>query len=196
MKNLDLNGSMTSNKEWEDKVMTQYIDKSAVMAEIERRLERIANTSSEDNRELSAIRGAQQYELIKLVQYIDTLEVKDLYEQCVQYDSIKAGIQAHAETYSFNIESMLFQQLTKEQQKLWRKEIEQAVISGGDAGYLLAKDTRYKENLEVKDVDLEKEIQQHINDCLDIKFPTTDIKTIAKDVEYTARKFFELGLKA
>ena len=51
------------------------------------------------------------------------------------------------------------------------------------------------DTLEVKEVDLEKEIQQHINDCLDIKFPTTDIKTIAKDVEYTAHKFFELGLK-
>ena len=50
--------------------------------------------------------------------------------------------------------------------------------------------------LEVKEVDLEKEIQQHINDCLNIKFPTTDIKMIAKDVEYTASKFFELGLKA
>ena len=50
--------------------------------------------------------------------------------------------------------------------------------------------------LEVKEVDLEKEIQQHLNDCLDIKFPTTDTKIIAKDVEYTARKFFELGLKA
>jgi hypothetical protein len=54
----------------------------------------------------------------------------------------------------------------------------------------------FLDTLEVKEVDLEKEIQQHINDCLDIKFPTTDIKTIAKDVEYTARKFFELGLKA
>lgn len=52
------------------------------------------------------------------------------------------------------------------------------------------------DTLEVKEVDLEQEIQQHINDCLDIKFPTTDIKMIAKDVEYTARKFFELGLKA
>lgn len=50
--------------------------------------------------------------------------------------------------------------------------------------------------LEVKEVDLEKEIQKHINECLDIKFPTTDIKLIAKDVEYTARKFFELGIKA
>ena len=49
---------------------------------------------------------------------------------------------------------------------------------------------------EVKEVDLEKEIQQHINDCLDIKFPTTDIKMIAKDVEFTARRFFKLGLKA
>ena len=52
------------------------------------------------------------------------------------------------------------------------------------------------DTLEVKEVDLEKEIQQHINDCLDIKFQTTDIKLIAKDVEYTARKFFELGLKS
>ena len=52
------------------------------------------------------------------------------------------------------------------------------------------------DGLEVEEVNLEKEIQQHINDCLDIKFPTTDIKMIAKDVEYTARKFFELGLKA
>lgn len=54
----------------------------------------------------------------------------------------------------------------------------------------------FLDTFEVKEVDLEKEIQQHINDCLNIKFPTTDIKMIAKDVEYTARKFFELGLKA
>jgi hypothetical protein len=43
--------------------------------------------------------------------------------------------------------------------------------------------------------DLEEEIERHIKECLDIKFPTTNIKMIAKDVEYTARKFFELGLK-
>ena len=75
---------------------------------------------------------------------IDTLEVKDPYEQCVQYDSSKAGIQSHAEIYSFNIESELFDQLTKEQQALWRKEIEQAVVSGGEAGYELAMDMRFK----------------------------------------------------
>lgn len=86
------------------------------------------------------------------------LLLKDLlenpYGRCIQYPSIKDGIKAHAETYSFNIESELFNQLTKEQQKLWRKEIEQAYISGGNVGVELAGDTRYKENLEVKEVDL------------------------------------------
>ena len=93
-----------------------------------------------------------------------TQEEKDIYEQCVQYDSIESGIQAHAETYSFNIESELFHQLTKEQQTLWRKEIEYAVISGGHAGVELARDPRYEENLKTIDALIEKAtsyIQQH-----------------------------------
>lgn len=49
--------------------------------------------------------------------------------------------------------------------------------------------------IEVKEVDLEKEIQDHIRECLDVKFPTTNIELIKKDVAYTAKKFFELGLK-
>lgn len=56
----------------------KLIDKDAIVAEIERRLEKIANASSENNRELSTIPGAQQYELISLVQYINTLEVKEV----------------------------------------------------------------------------------------------------------------------
>ena len=60
---------------------------------------------------------------------------------------------------------------------------------------LLEKIENFINTLEVKEVDLEKEIQEHINECLDIKFPTTDIKLIAKDVEFTARKFFELGMQ-
>ena len=48
--------------------------------------------------------------------------------------------------------------------------------------------------LEVKEVDLEKEIQNHIKECLDVKFPTTDVELIKKDVAYTAKKFFELGM--
>lgn len=46
---------------------------------------------------------------------------------------------------------------------------------------------------EQPEVDLEKEIQKHIKECLDIKFPTTDIELIKKDVAYTARKFYGLG---
>ena len=44
------------------------------------------------------------------------------------------------------------------------------------------------------EVDLEKEIQDYIKECLDVKFPTTDIEQIKKDVAYTARHFYELGL--
>lgn len=68
----------------------------------------------------------------------------------IQYASVEQGVKAFAETYSFNIESKLYDQLTKEQQILWRKEIEQAVISGGEVGIELARDIRYKENNEVK----------------------------------------------
>lgn len=83
-------------------------------------------------------------------------DVKDIYKECIQYDSIEEGIKAHAETYSFNIESELFHQLTKEQQTLWRKEIEWAVISGGEVGVELARDPRYKENLKTNDALIEK----------------------------------------
>ena len=37
--------------------------------------------------------------------------------------------------------------------------------------------------------DLETEIQRHLEECLDVKFPTTDIEIIKKDVAYTARRF-------
>lgn len=37
-----------------------------------------------------------------------------------------------ASEYSFNIESLLFNQVDKEQQALWKKEIKQAFIAGFD----------------------------------------------------------------
>lgn len=126
--------------------------------------------------------GGKIIELQELEDCLDTLEVKDPYEQCVQYDSIKSGIQAHADTYSFNIESELFNQLTKEQQKLWRKEIEQAVISGGEVGVELARDARYKENLEVKDESLEKfKSLQHV---------TKDLHQTLEDWGYAPNLYF------
>ena len=55
----------------------ELINIDTIVEEIERRLEAIANVSSE-NRELAAIQGAQQYELINLIQFIDTLEVREV----------------------------------------------------------------------------------------------------------------------
>ena len=171
--------------------MAQHINKDAVVAEIER-LKTIYN----DNENIHHV--AKYNILVDILSFLDTLEVKDPYEQCIQYDSIKAGIQAHAETYSFNIESELFNQLTKEQQVLWRKEIEQACINGGEMGVELARDPRYKENLEMKEVDLEKEIQRQYNVH---KNPDNSIVKncviMTKDgFEYFAKHFYSLGLKA
>lgn len=140
--------------------MTQYIDKAALVAEIEKRWRSLANKNYKAN-------GKYDIEistLLSIKSFIDTLEVKDPYGLWVQYPSVKDAIQAHAETYSFNIESRLFHQLTKEQQELWRKEIEQAYISGGEVGVELARDTRYKENLEVKEVELNDEKCKDLND--------------------------------
>jgi len=107
--------------------MTHLIDKAAVKAIIGRMQD---CTMDEDGNFYSSSALAEYNILCDLENRLDTLEVKDPYEQCVQYDSIKAGIQAHAETYSFNIESELFQQLTKEQQVLWRKETENTFNNG------------------------------------------------------------------
>lgn len=176
--------------------MEQYISKSALVVEIER-LDALYHTSKSLTGDLF-IQG--------LFSFIDTLEVKDPYEQYVQHESIEAGIKAHAETYSFNIESQLFPQLTKEQQALWRKEIEQACISGGEMGIELARDLRYKENLEVKGVDLEKEIDKFYGmyrkdgqtfnledneECVDWK-----VDCNPNFEKAFAKHFFELGMVA
>ena len=165
--------------------MAHYIDKSALVAELERRIKEIEEIGT-----YLSPKGT----LTNLLCYIKTLEVKDPYEQCIQYASIESGIKAHAEVYSFNIESELFNQLTKEQQALWRKEIERACISGGYNGLDLAKDQRYKENLEVKEEDLEEEIERvrkthFIND--DFEKATLE----GRQITNIAKHFFELGMR-
>ena len=158
----------------------QYLSKDKVVTTIERLQDECEEKSDNGGVEL----------LEKLFNKLSTFEVKDPYEQCVQYDSIKAGIQAHAETYSFNIESELFHQLTKEQQKLWRKEIEQACISGGEMGVELAKDPRYKENLEAKEVDLEKSLTGFMG-----RYAHENSGEYPSAIDI-AKHFFELGFKA
>ncbi len=83
--------------------------------------------------------------------------------------------------------------LIAEIERLYKEHSSKEYIDEG--GVVLDELEDFLNTLEVKEVDLEKQMQDHIRDCLDIKFPTTDIDLIKKDVEYTARKFFELGLK-
>ena len=171
--------------------MAHLIDKSTLVAEIESK-KKCAQTLGDNaiNNSMQQFYDGMKQGCVDLLSFLDTLEVKDPYEECVQYDSIKAGIQSNAETYSFNIESKLFNQLTKEQQEMWRKEIEQAYISGGDTGVEFARDTRYKENLEVKEVDLEKEYEEFVVD--DPVYNKLVNGIVGKAI---AKHFFELGLK-
>jgi len=124
--------------------MIQYIDKDALIAEINKRI---------IDAPINYVGHQRVWAYNDVKDILNTLEVIDPYALCIQYPSIEDGIKSHAEVYSFNIESKLFNQLTKEQQVLWRKEIEQACISGGEAGVELARDPRYKENLEVKEME-------------------------------------------
>ena len=168
----------------------ELIDKETVVAEIERimdaEMENINSSEQHRNASEKQRYNARMPLLTHILSFLNTLEVIDPYENCIQYSSIKDGIEAYAETYSFNIESKLFNQLTKEQQALWRKEIEQTCISGGEVGVELARDKRYKENLEVKEVDLEKEFDK----CCENYIFDDECEI------YTAKHFFDLGLKA
>ena len=118
--------------------MEKYISKTAVVAEIDKLQ---LDTMDEHMNFYSAEAQGEYNALAKLESFIGSLEVQD-----TKYPSVKDGIKPHAETYSSNIKSELFNQLTKEQQELWRKEIEQAYISGGEVGADLARDIRYPEN--------------------------------------------------
>ena len=174
----------------------KLIDKDALVAEIERIKKEECPTDSYEGR--CKLLWFEQF-----LSFLNTLEVIDPYAQCIQYDSIEAGIEAHAEDYSFNIESELFQQLTKEQQVLWRKEIEQAVISGGYNGLDLARDPRYEENHEVKEVDLDESarhylLYEHVSP-LNKVLHQADLKVemqYHKDIEGAYKAGFELGIKA
>ena len=174
--------------------MELYSKKADIVVEINKRIkecDKLADAAADNN--LSNTQQANELlirQYTSLLYFLDTIEVKDPYEQCIQYQTVKDGIEAHAEVYSFNIESELFNQLTKEQQALWRKEIEQAVISGGEAGVKLARDPRYKENFEVKETDLEREIDKELAEEWYGEY--IDLEKFKR----TAKHFYELGLKA
>lgn len=171
--------------------MAQYIDKDALVAEIRKRLLPVIRDKHYDEWE-----EGQDSERIAILDIIDTIKVIDPYITCIQYTDRESAIKAHAEDYSWNIESELFQQLTPEQQKMWRKELEQACIGGGYSGLNLAKDPRYKENLEMKEVDLDKELSYEDYKGFFEKYPNLSDDWGFEEAWTFAQYFFELGLNA
>ena len=180
--------------------MEKYIKKSALVAEIEKRLK--ANGAFDEMGDAAWWEDKGMCDAYKsILSFINTLEVKDIirivkpYAVCIQYANRETAIKAHAEDYSWSIESELFQQLTPEQQKLWRKEIEQACISGGYCGLNLQKDSRYDDNFELKELDWEKELSYEdymgfFNEYPD--FP--DDNWGFEEAWMFAKHFFELGM--
>lgn len=132
-------------------------DIEKIRAEIERRLEELNPKQGVfAGRPLRAVNPKtfpRERELEKLLSFIDSMPEKPAAE------------------YSFNIPSELFNQLTPEQQKLWKKEIEQAYNAG----------MKHKE--EPASDDLEIEIDKYIKEN-----GFDGIDTI-EDVNYIARYF-------
>jgi hypothetical protein len=132
--------------------MTQYINKSILIEEIKKRISLFKKEKKTEK--WSA--GASQMNVVSLGARIAMLE-----EILSFLDTLEVKEEIFDES---------------EKKKLMQKCVHEAYKRGYDMGVLQATN---KINHNTKEVDLEQEIQQHINNCLDIKFPTTDIKMIA-----------------
>ena len=58
--------------------MENYIKKSEIVAELERRIKKYASIDVGDNRELDALYGAKCHALTSILSFIDTLDMKDV----------------------------------------------------------------------------------------------------------------------
>lgn len=78
--------------------MVQYIDKSTIVAEIERRMKKYATIDVGNNSELDALYGAKCKALMEILSFINTLEVKDndLVEE-LDYDDYMTFFKEHPE---------------------------------------------------------------------------------------------------
>jgi len=73
--------------------MEQYISKSALVAEIERRIQEITQTISLGDKKIQKSGGNRRAELVRFLSFLDTLEVKEVdleseYENFVVDDPI------------------------------------------------------------------------------------------------------------
>lgn len=58
--------------------MTQYIDKSALIPEIEKKIKKYATIDVGNSSELDALYGAKCKALIEILSFLDTLKVKEV----------------------------------------------------------------------------------------------------------------------
>lgn len=159
--------------------MTQYIDKDAVIAEIGRRIEEITQTISLGNKKIQKSGGNRKAELVRFLSFIITLEVKEMNEEPVS-EELEEAIEKsfiYHENHGDDFRS--------------DKQIETAYMYGFETGAKWAN----KHLIEVKEVDLNKEIKDY--------FHNQPIITRSKGVDYRlipsgeeiAKHFFEVGLK-
>ena len=155
--------------------MVYLIDKSAIVAEIEKAIDEPAPSHDQQ----CPWEDGYYCGLYKVMNILDTLEMKEVKEQSVSKDLEEAIGQSfiYHENHGDDFRS--------------DKQIETAYRYGFETGF------KYKEkqNLEIKVVDLEKEIKNYLD-----KQP---IMTRSKGIDYKlvpspeviAKHFYELGLK-
>lgn len=68
----------------------ELIDKSAVVAEIEKRIEKYATIDAEESKDLVALYGAKCHALKGILHFLDTLEVK-VVDLDKEYEELKVS---------------------------------------------------------------------------------------------------------
>lgn len=106
--------------------MTQYIDKSAVVAEIERRIKKYATIDVGKSSKLDAIYGAKCKALMEILSFLDTLEVKE-----VELEEAARNYLLHEHISPLN---EVFHQSDIKAEMQYHKDIENAFKMGFELG--------------------------------------------------------------
>jgi len=154
--------------------MKEYIDKSELTKELLSRID--------DNTR----RGRDVSDYVEVLSILEELKVfyNPVELDKVQYTDLRNALQIHAESYAFNVESPLFPQLNKDQQLLWVRDLEQAVISGGEEAIGLVGYNR----VHTGEIELDKECERFVQTK---EFTEDDDGPVLS----VAKHFFKLGLR-
>lgn len=158
--------------------MKQYIDKADVVAEIKKRMQELRPVNTHKMRVGEMDRDVLMWlnALTWVKGFLNTLEVKevDLNKEARHYllHEHKSPLLA------------VFHQTDLHSEMQYHEDIENAFKAGFELGI------KAKENLEVKEVDLEKEIELIKGDYEQVDVAWNN------DFDFIAKHFFEIGLKA